>query len=83
MPDKELNCKDCGNLFILTDGEQSYFAQMGFTEPKRCKPCRQLKKAQKEANGGNYASPARPAPPSPSGGGGRRGKKRGGDDYGW
>jgi hypothetical protein len=44
--DKELTCKDCKQPFTFTAGEQAFFDQNGFTEPKRCKPCREAKKAR-------------------------------------
>lgn len=43
--DKTLVCKDCGNEFIFTAGEQEFYAEKGFeNEPLRCKECRQLRK---------------------------------------
>ena len=39
--DKTLVCKDCGNEFVFTAGEQEFYAEKGFTnEPQRCKECR-------------------------------------------
>jgi len=39
--DKEIYCKDCGQKFIFSAGEQEFFAQKGFqNEPKRCPSCR-------------------------------------------
>lgn len=52
MADKELNCKDCGQTFTFTEGEQEFFTQRGFSEPVRCRPCRDARKAQKTAGGG-------------------------------
>ena len=49
-------CKDCGDNFVWTAGEQAYYQAQGFDEPKRCKPCRQAKKArnsEREQRGGN------------------------------
>ena len=46
--DKELTCVDCGDTFTFSGGEQRYFAEKQFSEPKRCKPCRQKRKAAKE-----------------------------------
>ncbi len=44
--DKELVCKDCGNTFVFTAGEQEFYAEKGFqNEPQRCKECRTAKKA--------------------------------------
>ena len=43
--DKTLVCKDCGNEFVITAGEQEFYAERGFTnEPKRCKACRDAKR---------------------------------------
>jgi CxxC-x17-CxxC domain-containing protein len=39
--DKSLVCKDCGESFIFTAGEQEFYEQKGFTnEPRRCSGCR-------------------------------------------
>ena len=44
--DKTLVCKDCGNEFVFTAGEQEFYAEKGFqNEPTRCKACRQARKA--------------------------------------
>ena len=43
--DKTLVCKECGNEFIFSAGEQEFFAEKGFVnEPQRCKPCRDARK---------------------------------------
>ncbi len=43
--DKTLVCKECGNEFVFTAGEQEFYAEKGFTnEPQRCKPCRDARK---------------------------------------
>ena len=48
--DKTLVCKDCGNEFTFTAGEQAFYAEKGFVnEPQRCKPCRD---ARKRSQGG-------------------------------
>ena len=48
--DKTLQCRDCGNDFVFTQGEQEFFSQKGFTnEPGRCPECRA---ARKGARGG-------------------------------
>ncbi len=61
--DKTLNCSDCNNAFIFTAGEQEFFAEREFTEPKRCKECRNnLRQKKKQRRGENrkqiYRSPA-------------------------
>ena len=50
--DKELNCKDCGQKFVFTAGEQEFFQSRGFSEPIRCKTCRDIRKSQKNDRGG-------------------------------
>lgn len=51
--DKTLVCKDCGNEFVFTAGEQEFYAEKGFqNEPTRCKACRQARKASRPAAGG-------------------------------
>lgn len=45
--DKELNCIDCGTRFTFTAGEQKYYEERRFTEPKRCPECRRAKKERK------------------------------------
>ncbi|MBP3370318.1 MAG: zinc-ribbon domain containing protein [Clostridia bacterium] len=43
--DKKLICKDCGEEFVFTAGEQEFYAEKGFqNEPQRCKACRQARK---------------------------------------
>ena len=43
--DKILVCKECGNQFVFTAGEQEFYAERGFqNEPQRCKPCRDARK---------------------------------------
>ena len=42
---KTLVCKECGQEFIFTAGEQEFYEQQGFqNEPKKCKACRMAKK---------------------------------------
>ena len=50
--DKTLVCRDCGQSFTFTTGEQEFFASRGFTnEPSRCEACRASRKAGREADG--------------------------------
>ncbi len=43
--DKTLQCKECGNDFVFTAGEQEFYAEKGFVnEPQRCKECRVARK---------------------------------------
>lgn len=41
MPDLILVCRDCGQDFIFTSGEQEFFAAHEFPDPVRCQPCRE------------------------------------------
>ncbi len=44
MQDKILTCRDCGQEFVFTSGEQEFYAQKGFSEPSRCAGCRAARK---------------------------------------
>ena len=48
--DKKLTCKDCGQEFEFTAGEQEFFSRNGFTDPQRCKACRDAKKNRPRDN---------------------------------
>jgi len=56
--DKILTCRDCGQNFVFTTGEQEFFASRGFTnEPSRCPTCRaERKRSQGEMGGSGYDS---------------------------
>lgn len=44
--DKTLICKDCGQEFVFTAGEQEFYDSKGFVnEPQRCKECRVSRKS--------------------------------------
>ena len=49
--DKELTCADCRGKFLFSAKDQEFFAEKGFSEPKRCKDCRQAKKEQRGGGG--------------------------------
>jgi len=43
--DRTLTCRDCGDEFIFSGGEQRFFAEKGLTnEPQRCAGCRAVAK---------------------------------------
>ncbi len=46
--DRKLLCDDCNGEFVFTAGEQEFYMEKGFSEPKRCKPCRQKRKSQRQ-----------------------------------
>jgi CxxC-x17-CxxC domain-containing protein len=50
--DKNLTCADCGQEFVFTASEQDFYAQRGFTEPRRCPSCRASRKAARGGDGG-------------------------------
>ena len=53
--DKNLTCADCGQEFVFTASEQDFYAQRGFTEPRRCPSCRASRKAARNSeSGGSY-----------------------------
>ncbi len=52
--DKNLTCADCGQEFVFTASEQDFYAQRGFTEPRRCSSCRASRKAARNTDGGGY-----------------------------
>ena len=66
MPgDTTLTCRDCGQTFVFTSGEQDFYASRGFSEPSRCADCRAARKSQRDSGGGSYNSYG----PSSGGGG--------------
>jgi len=71
--DTTLTCRDCGQAFTFTSGEQDFYASRGFSEPSRCPDCRAARKSQRD--GGSYSSYGGS---SYGGGGGGGGAARGG-----
>ena len=56
MSDQTLTCRDCGQQFTFTAGEQAFYAERGFSPPMRCPACRSKRKADRNASGGGYDS---------------------------
>lgn len=61
MSDRTLTCRDCGETFTFTAGEQAFYQERGFSEPQRCQSCRATRKAQRnssgyDSGGGSYSS---------------------------
>jgi len=50
--DKIIVCADCSQEFVFSESEQTFYADKGFTEPRRCPSCRAIRKAQRN-DGGN------------------------------
>ena len=52
MPsDTILTCRDCGQRFTFTAGEQDFYAARGYSEPSRCPDCRAARKAERDTGG--------------------------------
>ncbi|BED92457.1 MAG: zinc-ribbon domain containing protein [Candidatus Paraimprobicoccus trichonymphae] len=53
--DKVLRCVVCGEDFVFSAGEQSFYAERGFeNEPKKCRECREADKAKNNNNSSGY-----------------------------
>jgi CxxC-x17-CxxC domain-containing protein len=81
MPaDTTLTCRDCGQAFTFTSGEQEFYASRGFSEPTRCPDCRAARKAERDGGsygGGSYGGGSYGGGSSYGGGGGYGGGSRG------
>lgn len=49
--DRVLVCRDCGNEFVFTAGEQAFYAERGFNDPARCPSCRAVRRQARESLG--------------------------------
>lgn len=57
--DKTITCRDCGNEFVFTAGEQAFYAEKGFNnEPTRCRDCRGNRKRERTDGGAGARSGA-------------------------
>jgi CxxC-x17-CxxC domain-containing protein len=46
MSDQQISCSDCGDVFLFSDAEQTFYREKGLAAPpKRCKACRAARKA--------------------------------------
>lgn len=77
MSERTLTCRDCGQEFVFTLGEQEFYTQRGFSEPQRCPSCRQARKAQRNSGGSSYGNDSYGGGSS-YGGGNSYGNDRGG-----
>ena len=51
--DRVLTCRDCGQSFVFTAGEQEFHASKGFeNDPSRCADCRATRKASRGGGSG-------------------------------
>jgi CxxC-x17-CxxC domain-containing protein len=53
--DKILVCADCSQQFVFTSSEQDFYAQRGFSDPKRCGPCRNARKSARPDGGSAHS----------------------------
>ncbi len=81
--DRTITCADCGQEFVFSASEQQFYADRGFSEPRRCPSCRQARKAARGTGGGDYANAGGGGYSSGGGyGGGGGGGRSGGGGYG-
>src|ERR1043166_8860575 len=73
--DTTLTCRDCGQEFTFTSGEQDFYASRGFSEPSRCADCRAARKQQRDSGGGSYNSYGPSSGGGYSSGGGREARE--------
>ena len=50
MADQQLTCRDCGQSFTFTEGEQEFYASKDLSAPQRCKDCRNKRKNERSMN---------------------------------
>jgi CxxC-x17-CxxC domain-containing protein len=83
--DREIQCRDCGQQFTFTAGEQAFYQERGFSEPQRCQTCRAQRKAQRNDGGSSYgdSSYGSGGGSYSAGGGGSYGGSRGGAGGGY
>ena len=80
--DRTLTCRDCGQQFVFTAGEQAFYQERGFSDPQRCPTCRQARKQQR-GSGGGYDSGGYGGGGSYGGGGGYSSGGYGGNSGGY
>ena len=80
--DRVLTCRDCGQSFVFTAGEQEFHASKGFeNDPSRCADCRATRKASRGGGGGGYGGGGGGGGGYGGGGGSRGGGGGGGRGY--
>ena len=50
--DKNLTCVECQTTFVFSADDQSFHAQKGYTDPKRCTSCRAARRSGGGGGGG-------------------------------
>lgn len=65
--DMTLTCRECGQAFTFTAGEQDFYASRGFSEPTRCGDCRAARRAERDRgsydSGSGYQTSSAPRAP--------------------
>ena len=56
--DKNLTCVECNTTFVFSADDQSFHAEKGYTDPKRCTSCRAARRSggSNYGGGGSYSS---------------------------
>jgi len=54
VADKTLTCSDCNIEFAFTEREQAFYAEKGFSEPRRCPSCRASRKQARSGGDSGY-----------------------------
>lgn len=50
LEDKTIFCKECGEAFVFTAGEQGFYLEKGLlNEPQRCPSCREQRRRERAA----------------------------------
>jgi hypothetical protein len=49
MASQDVRCDDCQTVFVLTEEEQAYYQETGYTLPNRCPACDEKHKAARAA----------------------------------
>jgi hypothetical protein len=59
-----ITCKECNTDFKFTYGEQMFFKEQGWEDPRRCVPCRKIHKTEfaEKMSARLAAKRAKPAP---------------------
>lgn len=58
LADKTLTCRDCGQEFTFTAGEQEFYLSRGLVnEPRRCPECRSVKRRERSRGYGERMFP--------------------------
>ena len=48
LEDRSITCRDCGQVFIFTAGEQGFYIEKGLrNDPQRCPDCRAARRRER------------------------------------